>query len=640
MKIKFGTFLIVSILLSNPLSAQTVVVKKHNDRVLLWMEAEAGAINAPMMVHDTEVTSGGQFIEVKSGNNNTENAPEDGHAIYKFTVENAGTYKVWGRVRIDMADEDAFWVKMDDDNWVKWKGIEVGCKWHWDEVHDNQKNNQVMTYNLDAGAHTLDFTYCMDQTRLDKLLITNDLDYVPTAEGPRANALYTCTSTKPSVNESVRFDGSASSSTEGTITTYAWEFNGEKTASGVTANHTFKEAGKHDVKLIVTDNMGLTSRVTKTVTVYTNKPVVHFDYSPDRSKSSEVVTFDASSSFDPNGKIVSYSWDFGDGTTGEGVVVKHPYTSAGEYSTTLTVTDSEGMKVTETRLVTVIAGIPKKIIFETDMCLDVDDVGALATLHALANNSEVDLLAVCFNEIHPGGASAIDAINSWYGRGDIPVGIYKKDLAAPDKSDYLDALKKFPHDLDQESASSAVDVYTKVLSKQDDKSVTIISVGFLNNLYDLLKAEPDLVAQKVNELVVMGGVNNDGFNLSRHNLVSASEYVIRNWPSPLVISQPGSHILTGERLENSPEENPVRDAYFQFFNSNFCGRPSWDQVAVLYGVRGLSDYFSRNTTGTGSLQNGYKWQMNQENRSFLEALLPWDSYAKIIQDLMLEPPVK
>ena len=640
MKIEFGAIFIFAILFSNLLPAQTVVVKEHKDKVLLWMEAEAGDIASPMMVYDTEETSGGQFIEVRSGNNNTENAPKDGQAIYKFTVENAGTYKIWGRVRIDMADEDAFWVKMDENDWVKWKGIEVGCKWHWDEVHDNRNNNQVMEYDLAAGPHTLVFTYCMDQTRLDKLLITNDLEYIPTEKGPRAEAVISTSSKTPNVNETLRFDGSASFSTEGTITTYLWEFDGEKTAGGVTANLTFKEAGKHDVKLIVTDNTGLTSRVTKTVTVYTNEPLVHFDYSPDRSKPNEVVTFDASSSFDPNGKIVKYSWEFGDGTTGEGVVVKHPYTSDGEYSTTLTVTDSEGTKVSQTRLVTVITGIPKKIIFETDMCLDVDDVGALAALHALANNGEVDLLAVCFNEVHPGGAAAIDAVNTWYGRGDIPVGIYKKELADPDKSDYLDALKKFPHDLDNESALSAVDVYTKVLSKQDDKSVTIVSVGFLNNLSDLLKAEPHLVAQKVNKLVVMGSVNNDGFNLSRHNLVSASEYVIRNWPSPLVISQPGSRILTGESLENSPQENPVREAYYQFFNSNFCGRPSWDQIAVLYGVRGLSDYFSDITEGTGSLRNGYKWQMKSGHRTYLKKRLENESYVQTIENLMLEPPQK
>ena len=92
-KFKFGIFIILMILLLDHVIAQTVVVKEHNTNVLLWIEAEAGDINAPMMVFDTEETSGGQFIEVRSGNNNTENAPKDGQAIYKFTVENAGHIK-------------------------------------------------------------------------------------------------------------------------------------------------------------------------------------------------------------------------------------------------------------------------------------------------------------------------------------------------------------------------------------------------------------------------------------------------------------------------------------------------------------------------------------------------------------------
>ena len=638
MKVELAVVFSCAMLFSSLVPAQTVVVKEDEGKAFLWMEAEAGDIHAPMLVHDTAECSGGQFIEVRSGNNNTEHAPEDGQVIYQFTVDKAGTYKIWGRVRIDMADEDAFWVKVDEHDWVKWKGIEVGCKWHWDEVHDNQKDNLVMEYDLAAGPHVLIFTYCMDQTRLDKLLITNDLGYIPSGKGPRAEAVIRMDSKTPTVNKTLRFDGFASSSTEGTIAQYAWEIDGKWADSGLAASHAFKEPGEHTVKLVVTDSTGLSSRVTETVTVYTNEPVVQFGYAPDRSQANEVVTFDASASFDANGRIVKYNWDFGDGSSGEGVKARHPYASAGEYNTTLTVTDSEGTKVSKTRLVTVITGIPKKIIFETDMCLDVDDVGALAALHALANNGEVDLLAVCFNEVHPSGAAAIDAINTWYGRGDIPVGIYKKELAHPDKSDYLDALRQFPHDLNKEKALSAVEVYTKVLAKQADKSVTIVSVGFLNNLFDLLRAEPDLVAQKGKQLVVMGGVNNDGFNLSRHNLLSASEYVIRNWPSPLVISQPGSRILTGERLEDSPSENPVREAYYQFFNACFCGRPSWDQVAVLYGVRGLSDYFSETTEGTGSLRNGFKWHMKAGHRSYLKKRLQDESYVRIIESLMLEAP--
>jgi PKD repeat protein len=367
--------------------------------------------------------------------------------------------------------------------------------------------------------------------------------------------------------------------------------------------------------------------------VYTEEPVAHFKYFPDRTKANEIITFDASGSFNAIGKIINYKWDFGDGNHGEGANIKHQYNKHGEYLTTLTVTDNDGKTDNETRLVTVITGIPKKIIYETDMCLDADDVGALAMLHGLANNDEVDLLAVCFNEVHPSAASAIDAVNTWYGRGDIPIGIYKKDLPNPDLSFYLDAVAKFPNDLNQDNAPSAIDVYKDVLSKQPDKSVTIISVGFIVNLYDILKEAPELIEQKVAELVIMGSPNGKGFNLERHNTGEATKYLIANWPTPIVFTVAGTGIYTGEGLENSPVENPVREAYYQFFNSYFCGRHSWDQISVLYGVRGLSDYFTK-------LENVDSWGLKPGMRSVFKTKLTKAEYANIIERLMLEPPLK
>jgi len=281
---------------------------------------------------------------------------------------------------------------------------------------------------------------------------------------------------------------------------------------------------------------------------------------------------------------------------------------------------------------------PKKVIFETDMCLDVDDVGALAMLHALADKGEVDLLAVCFNEVHKSGVAAIDAINTWYGRGDIPVGIYKKELDDPDDSRYLDHVARFPNDLTNETAPSALDVYLNVLRGQPDKSVTIISVGFLNNLYNLLKAEPDLVARKVVELVVMAGLVNDGFNLVRHNLSEQTAYVMDHWPTPLVISQHGHRTITGATLRDAPADNPVREGYYRWGEEQYNGRCSWDQVAVLYGVRGTGNYFKEITEGSGRLRNGYEWSLKPGSRSFLEARLSDREYEAIIEPLMIKAP--
>ena len=280
----------------------------------------------------------------------------------------------------------------------------------------------------------------------------------------------------------------------------------------------------------------------------------------------------------------------------------------------------------------------KKVIFETDMCFDVDDVGALAVLHNLADKGEAEILAVSFNEVHPNGAAAIDVINTWYGRGNIPIGVYKCKLHKPDPSPYLDAIAKFPHDLEAKNAPSSLDIYRKVLADQPDGSVTIISVGFLNNLEDLLKAEPELIKNKVKELVVMLYLDGDSFQLSRHKLQKSSLNVILNWPTPVVHSPVGQEVFTGSCLKHTPKENPVREAYYRFFDDNFKGRSSWDQLAVLYGVRGSASYFNKYSTNIGSLSNGLVWKLKSGYHSYLLEQLSNDTYSKIIEDMMIAPP--
>ncbi len=81
--------LIIMFLSSHILAQKIIVEEEKTGAVKLWLEAEAGSIASPMKVHDNNDASGGQFIEVLSGNNNTENAPEDGQITYEFTVKNA-----------------------------------------------------------------------------------------------------------------------------------------------------------------------------------------------------------------------------------------------------------------------------------------------------------------------------------------------------------------------------------------------------------------------------------------------------------------------------------------------------------------------------------------------------------------------
>jgi len=135
---------------------------------------------------------------------------------------------------------------------------------------------------------------------------------------------------------------------------------------------------------------------------------------------------------------------------------------------------------------------PVGVILDTDMANDCDDAGALAVLHALADRGESEILAVVTNRKDPSNASAAaaDAINTWYGRPDIPIGTDKDGAKPPkrwnDPSAYCGALRdEFPHDArPDDEMPDALDVYRETLRARPDGSVVICSVGALSNLED------------------------------------------------------------------------------------------------------------------------------------------------------------
>jgi PKD repeat protein/KaiC/GvpD/RAD55 family RecA-like ATPase len=142
---------------------------------------------------------------------------------------------------------------------------------------------------------------------------------------------------------SIQLDASASYDVDGTITSYAWTFGDGNTAVGKTTSHAYAENGTYAVVLTVTDNDGSTSTAQDTITVQDRPPIAQFSVSA-RTVATEVfVQFNASSSYDPDGTIVSYYWDFGDGQNGMGRVASHAYGDNGTYTVALTVTDNDGL---------------------------------------------------------------------------------------------------------------------------------------------------------------------------------------------------------------------------------------------------------------------------------------------------------
>ena len=164
---------------------------------------------------------------------------------------------------------------------------------------------------------------------------------------PVANVPPTASFTSSCTNLSCSFDASASSDSDGTISSYAWSFG----ASGVTASNTFASAGTYSVTLTVTDNSGATATSTQSVTVTAPPANVAPTASFTSSCTNLTCSFDGSASSDSDGTISSYAWSFG----ASGVTASNTFASAGTYSVSLTVTDNNGATNTATQSVTVTA---------------------------------------------------------------------------------------------------------------------------------------------------------------------------------------------------------------------------------------------------------------------------------------------
>lgn len=146
---------------------------------------------------------------------------------------------------------------------------------------------------------------------------------------------------KAKVNNSIEFDGALSSDSDGSISSYAWYIGSKKIGSAQSASYKFGREGTYEVKLVVTDNHGASSSDTIKVSVEGNsKPVAEIGLST-------TVYFNGSASFDKDGSIESYHWNFGDGSSSTSPSPKHTYKKPGTYTVTLTVKDKDGASSTK-----------------------------------------------------------------------------------------------------------------------------------------------------------------------------------------------------------------------------------------------------------------------------------------------------
>ncbi len=256
-----------------------------------------------------------------------------------------------------------------------------------------------------------------------------------------------------------------------------------------------------------------------------------------------------------------------------------------------------------------------RIIFDTDITGDVDDVLALAMCHSLADRGACEFLGVTVSKNNPLTASFVDAQNTFHGRPDLPVGVTRDAKAQQRDSKYLKLADSpdYPHDLRRnEDAKDAVELIRELLGRQPDHSVTMVSVGIASNMANLLKSPGgvDLVRRKVKTLSIMAGAfafcNGTNYHLEANviNGIGYMQTVADQWPEevPIVWSGyeigealPFPRVVIQRDLDYLPH-HIVREAYLLHSGPEH-DRPCWDESSVLQAVYPERGFFGLSQPG-------------------------------------------
>ena len=213
-------------------------------------------------------------------------------------------------------------------------GTLAGYSWDWgDGTHATQAAAQHLYSS--AGTYTIRLTVSDNlgatATTSRTVTVTAPAGTPPAASFTVSCALLAC-----------NVDGSASSDPDGTVTGYAWQWGDGASSTGATSSHTYISAGSYQVTLTVTDNGGITGTTTRQATAAAppnQLPTARIT----ATCSSLTCSADAAGSADPDGTLVGYSWNWGDGTAATtGASSSHVYASAGPRTLTLTVSDNRG----------------------------------------------------------------------------------------------------------------------------------------------------------------------------------------------------------------------------------------------------------------------------------------------------------
>ncbi|MFM7040395.1 MAG: nucleoside hydrolase [Planctomycetaceae bacterium] len=269
------------------------------------------------------------------------------------------------------------------------------------------------------------------------------------------------------------------------------------------------------------------------------------------------------------------------------------------------------------------------LIFDTDIGNDVDDVLALGMIHSLQSRGVCRLVAVTITKDHDQCAPFVDAVNTFYGRGDIPIGVCRSGVT-PQQSRFTGlaveqsgGADRYPHDLKAgRDAADAVTVLRKALAAEADGQVVIVQVGFSTNLTALVRSPADavspltgreLIRSKVRTLSVMAGAFTpiNGQPHAEYNVVedlASARALAVEWPGEIVYSgfEVGLAVpypaISIQRDFGYVPHHPLSEAYI-LYEPPPHNRPCWDLTSVLWAVHPDRGYFGLSEKGAVSIDD-------------------------------------
>jgi len=273
-------------------------------------------------------------------------------------------------------------------------------------------------------------------------------------------------------------------------------------------------------------------------------------------------------------------------------------------------------------------GVPL-VIYDTDLCSSADDLFALEMLYRYEDEGRCRLLGVVVDREGEQNAAFADVMNTYFGHGDIPIGLIRDGIKNPkvwiDYAHVADTKDGVGQPMfrrtvaDYSSLPDGWQLYRPLLAAQPDRSVSIVSVGFVTCLAQLLTSGADvysslsgveLVRQKVKSIYLQGGVFGEAvepdFNFAQG--ITFAKTFFQLWPQE--VDMVFSPMEAGQDVEYTPEQviadvswtntHPIKQVYMQCDCNT--GQRMWDVMPVVQAVEGDA-LFSLSERGTVTLDD-------------------------------------